>query len=343
MAERTIRALVLSGGGAKGAYEAGVVHALAREGETFDIVVGSSAGALNATLVAQDATERLVATWRGLAALGLLTRAPLLAGLARLPEHLLDFVFRGPASALVRWLGVFDESGIVALVRRSANVEAYVRSIVVTSTDITHVRPYAFYRFAGPDAAAGEAAFVASTRARSGDLRAVPLRAANAVDAIASSAAIPVIFPPIAFDAGDGRALFVDGGVANATPIGLAIAAGADEVTVVIVDPPDANAAKPIRSILDVALASVDVMQRKILEDDFKLARMTNAALHAADTGLRPTTAAALAGKRLVALRVIRPATPLAVGPLDLENQRLIDDAIDRGLADGALPPPFER
>jgi NTE family protein len=41
-----MRALVLGGGGAKGAFTAGVIEQLA--GETFDFVVGTSAGALNA-------------------------------------------------------------------------------------------------------------------------------------------------------------------------------------------------------------------------------------------------------------------------------------------------------
>ena len=48
--------LVLSGGGARGAYEAGVlsvlVPALERRGERPSIVVGSSVGAINAAYVA---------------------------------------------------------------------------------------------------------------------------------------------------------------------------------------------------------------------------------------------------------------------------------------------------
>jgi|GEM_PF-6126943 len=44
-----MKALVLSGGGARGAYEAGLVCGLANAGERFDLVCGTSIGAINAS------------------------------------------------------------------------------------------------------------------------------------------------------------------------------------------------------------------------------------------------------------------------------------------------------
>ncbi|MFW6266499.1 MAG: patatin-like phospholipase family protein [Halanaerobiales bacterium] len=46
-------ALVLSGGGAKGAYQIGVIGELLCSGITFDLIIGSSIGAFNGTLVAE--------------------------------------------------------------------------------------------------------------------------------------------------------------------------------------------------------------------------------------------------------------------------------------------------
>lgn len=46
--------LVLSGGGSKGAYESGCMKALQELGYHFDIVTGTSIGALNGLLVAQE-------------------------------------------------------------------------------------------------------------------------------------------------------------------------------------------------------------------------------------------------------------------------------------------------
>lgn len=50
-------ALVLSGGGIKGAYEAGVIRALAEAGIVPDVIVGVSAGALNGAFVTNLITE----------------------------------------------------------------------------------------------------------------------------------------------------------------------------------------------------------------------------------------------------------------------------------------------
>lgn len=63
--------LVLSGGGAKGAYEVGVIKTLARLGAQIDAVSGASIGALNGAVVAaspdlQVAATMLEAVWTGL-------------------------------------------------------------------------------------------------------------------------------------------------------------------------------------------------------------------------------------------------------------------------------------
>lgn len=63
--------LVLSGGGAKGAYEVGVVKALARLGVEPAVVTGASIGALNGAVVAASsdmgvASANLERVWRGI-------------------------------------------------------------------------------------------------------------------------------------------------------------------------------------------------------------------------------------------------------------------------------------
>lgn len=52
-------ALVLSGGGARGAYQAGVIRQLLKMGISFDLLVGSSIGALNAALLAEFIYNKL--------------------------------------------------------------------------------------------------------------------------------------------------------------------------------------------------------------------------------------------------------------------------------------------
>lgn len=57
------RALVLSGGGSRGAYEIGAWQALEELGVRLDAVYGTSIGALNAGLVAQGDAERAAQLW----------------------------------------------------------------------------------------------------------------------------------------------------------------------------------------------------------------------------------------------------------------------------------------
>src|SRR5258707_7339540 len=59
-------ALVLSGGGAKGAYEAGVAAVFVERGLPIRLVAGSSAGALDAAMGADRRLDRLEAVWRRL-------------------------------------------------------------------------------------------------------------------------------------------------------------------------------------------------------------------------------------------------------------------------------------
>ena len=57
------RAIVLSGGGAKGGYEIGVWKAFRRLGINFDIVTGTSVGALNGVLMVQNDFFKAYKLW----------------------------------------------------------------------------------------------------------------------------------------------------------------------------------------------------------------------------------------------------------------------------------------
>lgn len=59
-------ALILCGGGAKGAYEAGFVKACKELNLKFDIVCGTSIGSLNGCLIAQHDYDKLIDLWENL-------------------------------------------------------------------------------------------------------------------------------------------------------------------------------------------------------------------------------------------------------------------------------------
>lgn len=61
-------ALVLAGGGSKGSYEVGAINALYELNYSFDIITGTSIGALNGAILAQGQLDRLNILWDNLIA-----------------------------------------------------------------------------------------------------------------------------------------------------------------------------------------------------------------------------------------------------------------------------------
>ena len=59
-----MKALVLSGGGSKGSYQIGVWKALKKLRIKFDIVTGTSVGALNGALITQKSYFRAIKLWK---------------------------------------------------------------------------------------------------------------------------------------------------------------------------------------------------------------------------------------------------------------------------------------
>lgn len=60
------RALVLEGGGAKGAYQIGALKALMENGLEFNAIVGTSIGAINAAFIAQGDIDKVEELWKTL-------------------------------------------------------------------------------------------------------------------------------------------------------------------------------------------------------------------------------------------------------------------------------------
>jgi NTE family protein len=80
-----MKALILEGGGAKGAYHVGAWQALEERGEKFDIVTGTSIGALNGSLYVQGDLEKAIDLWSDL------TPDKVVAGDTELLEKLIKF------------------------------------------------------------------------------------------------------------------------------------------------------------------------------------------------------------------------------------------------------------
>lgn len=230
-------ALVLAGGGARGAYEAGVLRYICEElprdtGVTpwFDIVCGTSVGALNACYVAatvdslDTALTRLWERWLELRADVLLKVRPL--EVLRFARSMIG----GPPMPVddeggIRRGGLIDTSELERFVldsvqwtRISRNIAA--RALHAVSVSATHVA-------SGKTVVFVESGSELPPWSRDPYVRAV---AATITPWHAlASAAIPMLFPPMNID-GD---WYVDGGLRQNTPLSPALRLGADRVLLV--------------------------------------------------------------------------------------------------------------
>ncbi|HET9337963.1 MAG TPA: patatin-like phospholipase family protein [Casimicrobiaceae bacterium] len=227
-------ALILSGGGARAAYQVGALRALARlvkRGSPlpFPILCGTSAGAINAATLAIHADDfrrgvaRLIRWWRRI-------RVPHVyrADLTSLSRHgmrwLADVLIgrTGPDEAAA----MLDNSPLGQLLREAidfARVDDRLRDGTLTALAInatSYSTGFAITFFAG-----GPSASPWRRLRREG--RAAKL----SVDHLLASTAIPFVFPAVRLD-GD---WFMDGSVRQLTPLSPALHLGARRVLVLAV------------------------------------------------------------------------------------------------------------
>ncbi len=242
-------AIVLPGGGARGAYEAGALSVLLpileRRGEAPVILCGTSVGAINAAMLAAVAHEpaeaqaqALVQRWATLErgqvverVLGPATVRSLVRGAA----GLLGLPFGGPA-------GLLDPTPLTSSLDEWVDWEQVHRNVSRGPLDAVCAVATSLER-------GGAVAFV-ETRdavpvARAGEEVAYE-RVALHVDHVRASAAIPFVFPPVRVrEPARAAGFYIDGGTRLNSPLKPALALGADRVVVVGFAPFGPEPARP--------------------------------------------------------------------------------------------------
>ena len=223
--------LILSGGGARAAYQVGVLAAIAdllpdAAHNPFPVIVGTSAGAINAVGLAcgalhfTEAVRRLTSVWQGFHTHqvyrsdwpGVLRQASRFIGHSLLgiggesPVALLD---SSPLAELLK--RELDLTGIAAAVRHRQ-----LRAVAVTAFGYEAAQAVTFYQ--------GRATIDPWFRHRRVG---VPTRLG--IEHLLASASIPLIFPPVKI----GREYYGDGAVRQSAPISPALHLGARRVLVV--------------------------------------------------------------------------------------------------------------
>ena len=198
------RALVLSGGGGRGAYHIGVLRFLEEHEWTPDIVVGTSIGAVNGAALASGHTAHsLWALWRRLKTDDVQRQSWDLFSLDGW-DHLLD-------TAPLR--ETLIEQGWIDLDR--INAQPVIKHLRLTVVEMETGR----LRVVGnsPDA-------ISNDRCE---------QTLITLDHILASCSIPLVYPPTKID----DVAFWDGGTVANTPLGPAIDAGAEDIIVVLMTP----------------------------------------------------------------------------------------------------------
>lgn len=222
--------LVLSGGGARAAYQVGVLKALLekRPDIQFHIVTGFSAGAINASFVASECQdmpkmlERLERLWGNIRPEDVFRTDPF-AFLKNGLRLIWDLSFGG----LHRHTGVrslLDTDPLRRLLKKHSNYESLGHNIendvldafAVSATDYGSAESVCFYQ-----SKTLTSPWVRKRR------RAEPVN--FGVEHIMASSAIPVLFPSIQI----GDRFYGDGCLRNAAPLSPAIHLGADRLLIV--------------------------------------------------------------------------------------------------------------
>ncbi|MBI3767393.1 MAG: patatin-like phospholipase family protein [Deltaproteobacteria bacterium] len=227
--------LVLTAGGARGAYQAGVLKrigqlaALRDRPSPFAIITGASAGAINGTMLAarsarlHEATSMLAELWAQLEMKQVFrtgTASLTIGGLRWLRDLSLGgFLQSAGARALL------DATPLRDLIARTlpfgriaeAIQRGYLYAIAISATSYHSGRSFTFVQ--GRD---GHPIWVKSRR--------VVLPVELGVEHVCASAAIPIIFPPVAIDCGAGELFFGDGSLRLVSPFSAAIRLGARRV-----------------------------------------------------------------------------------------------------------------
>jgi len=264
------RALVLSGGGVRGIFQAGAIGRLVeREGIPWSVLTGVSAGAINAFLVAQDRVKEMEHLWVRQVENGLTAFRSRL-DLANLALHALapGLLTYADIQALD---GMYDNSELLEILEPfAAGLTGRLQSLG------RHLR-------------------IGIVCLQTGEYLSVdPARHVDATEIarlVLASTAIPLAFDPVELTVelpgarcSSRRCQFADGGARNITPLADAISAareaemdldGIDVVQCLPWDP--SGLGHEVHGLLDIGLRAEEILTNEIYRNDLELFLQANA------------------------------------------------------------------
>lgn len=233
-----MRALVLSGGGARGAYQVGALKYLINDlGLRYDILCGVSVGALNCGFLSmfrndekRDGLDKLIEIWENIST----------------PKVYKRWFPFGRAHSL--WeKSLYNSQPLIDLVRRDLHLDK-VRS-------------------------SGKLVGVGAVSLSTGKYRTFTQDDDSFVDGVLASSSFPAFLKPILIEG----ELYTDGGVKEVTPLKQAIDFGADAVDVIMCSPlQPSEGFVENNNTIDVATRTIGLMNDDVMVNDIKMALMYN-------------------------------------------------------------------
>lgn len=232
----TKRALCLSGGGAHGAFQVGVLKALCEKGRSWDSVHGISVGALNAAWFAMHKPEDQAGSFEGLLEIwnGVRTSRDIYKPWVPLYLNYIASLWKGSlnSGAPLRNLVTKFWNGEKA---QETGVKLTVGCVSLTSTKY----------------------------------HAIDGSSPNILEYILASSHLPVVFEPLLID----DEMWVDGGIRHQIPILEALRENPDEIDVIVTQPiTNYEAAKTpnsvFRSAISVSLRGAGIFSDQVFFED---------------------------------------------------------------------------
>ena len=240
-------ALVVSGGGARGAFAVGVIKKLREFGKDFDIVAGTSTGALIAPLATTGEIgllEQIYATAETVNIIG---------------------VNRGLEDGRLNALSIHTAEGLRDLINEHITEERYEhilnsdKELFVVTVSLESGKTFHWNPKRGKDGS--------------------PLGLETFRKALFASASMPILVPPVEID-GEHH---VDGGVREIAPLKIAVDEGAEAIYAIVLEP-EQRASRPLKlggilPIKEVALRTIGAFTQEVLANDVDVADLYNKAL----------------------------------------------------------------
>ena len=236
-----MRALVLSGGGSKGAFQVGALEHLLGDLEiTYDIITGISVGALNGSFLSmykageeKQAIAGLVKVWNTVD-----DRRIFRLNHHRMPKRTYKREKISMARSALWELSFYDSTPLEELVEEVLDPEKAATS--------------------------GKKLSVGCASLKNGEIEYWGHDSPDLVKAVAASASYPVFFRPVEIEG----VLWTDGGIRHTTPIERAIDMGATEIDVILTGPIPEKHEFNVSNTVEQLMAVIAILLDEVWDTD---------------------------------------------------------------------------